>query len=209
VRIVGGRIDWVAHADNNPTVWLTVEDWPREYVYMAVPSDSRDGRGVMYFAENAGACRYYWYRGPSQGFGGSIFTLRLNDGSSVDLKGPWSSRAGCINALGLGPVVDVTLTGSPPLAATVTLVVLEAALPLIEVPDYLPPAWMGVDAMRFPTGTHAALRRIDRDEREFRYEPYAVLPDGTTWLKPDRISPRNEPRKYKASFDLSGEQDSW
>ena len=44
---------------------------------------------------------------------GDLFEIVTVDGEQVTLKGPWSSRAGCVNKRSFGPVVDVRLTTNP------------------------------------------------------------------------------------------------
>lgn len=52
----------------------------------------------LYWGELSGFVRFFAYDGPSTGFGGHHFPLTMDDGSVETLIGPWSSRAGVMNA---------------------------------------------------------------------------------------------------------------
>jgi hypothetical protein len=203
IAITGGHIDWVAHADNRPTLWLTIEGWPEDMRYEKIPITefpigygalriSLRQTGYVYFAEAEGACSWYSYSRPGDGFGGRTFKLRMVDGTTENLIGPWASSAATVNKLGRGPVIDVTATGNPPLMSALLVSVAAEAMPRVTVPDYLPPEWMQATAVRFPAGTVAALRRVERKDGDI-YEPFALLPDGSSWFKPDRHAAAKEP----------------
>jgi hypothetical protein len=70
--------------------------------------------GTWYAEKNGVATHYYW-RGPENGhgFGGQHIDIRTTADEKVTLKGPWSTRAGVVNAEGFGPCVDVSLTDNP------------------------------------------------------------------------------------------------
>jgi hypothetical protein len=62
-----------------------------EYRYV-----ERDG---LYYAEKDMRADYLYYVRPGDGFGGRQFHIEMLNGVKRVLKGPWSSRAGCANAL--------------------------------------------------------------------------------------------------------------
>lgn len=62
---------------------------------------------TMYVADTNGYVRYYYYQAPGDGFGGGCIDLKMSDGTTKTLIGPWSSRAGVVNRIGCGPVMDV------------------------------------------------------------------------------------------------------
>lgn len=67
-------------------------------------------RGDLYFAESGGYVHFYAHNPRNEsGYGGSKFKLTLTDGSVVELKGPWSSRPGVMNAAGFKPCISVVL----------------------------------------------------------------------------------------------------
>jgi hypothetical protein len=51
--------------------------------------------------------------GNDGGYSGRCFEIATVEGEQVTLKGPWSSRAGCVNKRSFGPVVDVRLATDP------------------------------------------------------------------------------------------------
>lgn len=206
VSIVSGRVFWYEQYANRPHLEVVLEGQPAysdfrwtKYSVAAEPRPRRHGNGLyaaetygdFYFAELGGECTWLSYIGPSEGFGGRVFKLTMKDGSKVELKGPWASRGSIANRLGLGPLVDVVVVGDPPMGSALLHTLVEEALPRIAVPDYEPRDWGTKElieerVVRFPAGTRAALRRVDSTFHpgEYSYEPYAVLPDGTPWVKP-------------------------
>lgn len=77
------------------------------------PADLRyEERAGMFRADNGDAVRYFYWTRPGDGFGGSIFHITMKDGTLRALKGPWSSRAGCVNRVfhDLPHVVDCVTT---------------------------------------------------------------------------------------------------
>lgn len=94
---------------NAPTLEMLVDEMPKDFVYRT------NGKG-LYYGEKDGLVSFYFHSGNPErqsGFGGSTFTLPMEDGTVKTLVGPWSSRAGVMNAHGFGPCLDVTLTDDP------------------------------------------------------------------------------------------------
>jgi len=102
---------------------------------------SFEQRNDIWYAEKHGIAKHFYWRGPenARGFGGQHFNIQTTDGKMVVLKGPWSTRAGAVNAEGFGPCVDVSLTDDPSvftgrgtfIAGTVTLAFAELACEII------------------------------------------------------------------------------
>jgi len=109
MQVLDGRIDWNEGYGNDPELQVLVDEIPSPIEFDAYERSS----GTVYFGSKDGYCRYF-YHDPSNedGFGGSSFTLLMSDGSEKVIKGPWASRAGAMNELGLGPCVDVRITTS-------------------------------------------------------------------------------------------------
>lgn len=107
MEVLDGRVDWKAGYGNDPELQVLVDEIPTDIEFDAYEQSS----GTVYFGSKDGYCRYL-YHDPSNtsGFGGSSFKLLMSDGTEKTIKGPWASRAGAMNDLGLGPCVDVRMT---------------------------------------------------------------------------------------------------
>jgi len=72
-------------------------------------------RHGIWYAEKNGIAEHFYWHGPENehGFGGQHFNIRTTTGEEIILRGPWSTRAGVVNAEGFGPCVDVSLTDDP------------------------------------------------------------------------------------------------
>ena len=113
MKILKAKVDWMKDWDNHPNLVVLVDKIPNH-------DDLRfNQQGGMYWAIKDGYASYLYYTHPGEGFAGRVFTLKMVDGTTQELKGPWSSRAGCVNTVlhdlsGLqGPIVDVTMTDDP------------------------------------------------------------------------------------------------
>lgn len=113
MKILKARVDWMKDFDNHPNLVVLVDAIPNsdELVYNEI-------KGIYYSIKD-GYASYLYYVKPGDGFAGRVFTVKMVDGTSRDLKGPWSSRAGCVNTTlhehdsSKGPIVDVTITDEP------------------------------------------------------------------------------------------------
>ena len=83
-----GRIDWMLDWANDPelVIKMTREDHDanlagRRYEY----------KHDHYWAEYQGLCSSYYYTGPGRGYGGRTFKLKMKDGTTKEVIGPWSS----------------------------------------------------------------------------------------------------------------------
>lgn len=54
-------------------------------------------RQGLYRAQLGDFVKFYYYTKPGNGYGGMSVDITMIDGSKRTLKGPWSSRAGCVN----------------------------------------------------------------------------------------------------------------
>ena len=85
------------------------ELWNRQssFVYDVIHTE----QGDMYFAEDSstGRVRYFFYNGPSHGFGGHTYKLPMKDGSTATLIGPWSSNSEAMNSVGHTPSKEVNI----------------------------------------------------------------------------------------------------
>lgn len=72
------------------------------------------GRYTLYFAEQDGYVAFFAHDPDNQrGYGGASFTLRMRDGSTVTLVGPWSSRSEVMDAAGFTPSVEADIVADP------------------------------------------------------------------------------------------------
>lgn len=64
----------------------------------------------LYFAEKEGYVSFF-YSNPKNptGYGGRVFLLKMEDGTTRCLKGPWSSNPGTMERAGFPPSIDCTL----------------------------------------------------------------------------------------------------
>lgn len=97
-------IDWMEGWGNDPEIYVLVDKMPDfdEYLF--------EKRGSLYFAEKEGLVRFFSYTRPGEGFGGTEFKLKMKDGSTTVLKGPWSSRSSAMNTAGFTPSTEVVIT---------------------------------------------------------------------------------------------------
>lgn len=107
MKILNIKVDWMKDWHNHPVLQVLVDKIPKldEMVY-----EERNG---IYYAEKDGYAHYLYYTAPGDGFGGSVFDVKMKDGGTRSLKGPWSSRAGCVNAQKFGFIMDVHITDKP------------------------------------------------------------------------------------------------
>ena len=90
MQILDAKIDWYEMFDNNPMPVITLNKlyFLQDFIFQQ--------NGPMYWAEKDGQVQYFYYDGPSDGFGGREFTINVN-GSQKTLHGPWSSSSGAMN----------------------------------------------------------------------------------------------------------------
>lgn len=95
-------IDWMEGYANDPEIKVLVDEIPKDFIY--------EKRGSLYFAEKEGCVRFFYYERPDRGYGGTKFELKMEDGSTVILKGPWSSNSMTMNGAGFNPSIEVAMT---------------------------------------------------------------------------------------------------
>ncbi len=177
MNVTDGYVEWKPGYDQRPNLHIIIEGEhpPRdEFVYQ--PDNDRS----FWWAEKDGFYRYFAGHPdePGDGFAGRSFTINTVDGE-ITLEGPYSGRAGVVNALGHGPCVDVTLhtngtRGRMGRTATVALEYAEEAA-----------AFAGVTLFRDEGGL------VDG---EFSYAVVETHPTEWTWNgeQSDRIMPYGE-----------------
>jgi hypothetical protein len=136
MRILDAQVDWREEVANDPRLEVLVDEIPdRSELQFAHEDD-------IWCAIQDGFVEYYHWSGEGNdgGYSGRCFEITTVDGEQVTLRGPWSSRAGCVNQRRFGPVVDVRLTDDPEtlargytfLSGTLTLSAAKQAIDLAE-----------------------------------------------------------------------------
>lgn len=105
LKVTDATVNWYVGCVNDPQLRLTI---PGAIAAMNDENLRYERKGSLYYAENGGMVSFFYYSRPDEGFGGRHFPIVLKDGTEKILKGPWSSRAGVMNAAGFGPCVDVS-----------------------------------------------------------------------------------------------------
>ena len=106
MELISGSVDWMDDVGNDPRLQVVVDEIPsRDEMRFEV----EDG---VYCGIKDGFASYYAWSGDGNdgGYSGRCYDITMRDGTEVTLKGPWSSRAGCVNQRSFGPVVDVRIT---------------------------------------------------------------------------------------------------
>lgn len=94
-KILKARIDWMDGWGNSPTFQALMDGdssnhYDKEYF-------GWEGRNGLYRSQIGNSISFKAYTAPGDGYGGSTFNVGLKDGTRLDMKGPWSSRPGCVN----------------------------------------------------------------------------------------------------------------
>ena len=104
MRLINARVEWNESYLNWPNLHITVDKLPSRETLLY------EERNHIFYAERFGFVSFFYYSKPGDGFGGSEFPITMKDKTCRILKGPWSSRASCVNKQGFGPCLDVTIT---------------------------------------------------------------------------------------------------
>lgn len=105
-NMIDSVVNWNLELGNHPDLKILMDQTPVFDCY----SELKIGTETLYYCNKDGVFNYY-LESPSNphGFGGSTFSLRMKDGTTRNIKGPWSTRAGVLNRFGIGPIVDCYL----------------------------------------------------------------------------------------------------
>jgi hypothetical protein len=109
MKILDAQVDWREDVANDPRLQVLVDEIPER-------SELRfENEDELWVAIEDGYVEYFAWSGDGNdgGYSGRSFEITTVDGKEVTLKGPWSSRAGCVNLRSSGPVVDVRMTSEP------------------------------------------------------------------------------------------------
>lgn len=110
MKILNARVDWMEGFANDPRLEVLVDELP-EWGDMRFRE-----RSGLYYAELEGFVNFMYYGGNGEntgGYGGRHFDLKMTNGMTETLRGPWSSRAGCVNRAGFPHCIEVSITDEP------------------------------------------------------------------------------------------------
>jgi|GEM_PF-1304091 len=106
MELKAASVDWREDVGNDPCLQVVVDEIPPRDE-MRFEHDDR-----IWLGTKSGFASYFAWSGDGNdgGYSGRCYDITMRDGTEVTLKGPWSSRAGCVNKRSFGPVVDVRIT---------------------------------------------------------------------------------------------------
>jgi len=109
MKILDAQVDWREDVGKDPRLEVLVDEIPKRSELLFEHEDS------LWVAIENGYVEYFAWSGEGNdgGYSGRSFEIMTVDGEQVTLRGPWSSRAGCVNKRRFGPVVDVRLATDP------------------------------------------------------------------------------------------------
>ena len=141
MQIEDASVDWMEDVGNDPRLQVVVDEIPSRYEMRF------EHERQIYCAIKDGYVSYYAWSGDGNegGFSGSCYDITMRDGTEVTLRGPWSSRAGCVNQRSFGPIMDVRITTDPSAlergytfrTGALTLEAAKQAIDLVDEPCHL------------------------------------------------------------------------
>ncbi len=106
MKITGAEVNWNNQWGNDVSLYVLVDKFKSpDYRY-------NKKKGNLYFAYDAktGLVSYYAYDSKDRrGFSGSVFKLKMLDGATKSLTGPWSSRSEVMNEAGFISNTEITI----------------------------------------------------------------------------------------------------
>lgn len=221
MRVKSGYLDWMEGWHNATGIHLLMDgsEMPAISDLRYEETKLSATTGVV-FAEKDGYVNYFFYNSDQSGYAGRVFKLKMKDGTEKILKGPWSSRAGVMNAMGFTPCVDVTIEVSRNtlFSCSVTLDFLNKILhkltfknpfefgkkvPPVVFPEgskvimgaYCHAPGSNVDTLLFTGVSGDQISAVSSDNGDVDYKPMIQFPDGTTWEKMEYIN-----KKWKKMY---------
>lgn len=94
MKILKSDVNWLKAYSSVPIIKCLVDKIPRRDSFIYTKNSN------IYWSQSDGFVSFY-YHNPSDetGFGGTLFKLKMDDGSEKTIKGPWSSRPGIMNKI--------------------------------------------------------------------------------------------------------------
>jgi len=105
MKIVDIKVNWMEGFANKPFLEVLVDEIPSydEILHQEI----RFLKSAVYYYQKDGFVSFFVNPRSGGACGGKVVS---KDGSVLHLSGAWSSRAGAMNKIGLGPIVDVSIT---------------------------------------------------------------------------------------------------
>lgn len=97
MKVHKAEVNWYEGYANDPVLVIHVDHWPRgeEFQYQVL---NRQGSNLYWAQHPDGAVSFHCHNLSNEnGYGGAIFKLNMLDGSTKEIRGPWSSRSGVMN----------------------------------------------------------------------------------------------------------------
>lgn len=109
MKLLAASVDWREDTAHDPRLQVVVDEIPSRDELLF------DHEDRIYCGIKDGYASYYVWSGEGNdgGYSGRCYDITMRDGTEITLKGPWSSRAGCVNQRSFGQVVDVRITTDP------------------------------------------------------------------------------------------------
>lgn len=111
-EIRDARVKWYEGKANMPRLVLLVDRIPelQEFTFQAYEVDPEDAR-TLYLGRH-GKWRVFFIHNPDneRGYAGRMFTFKMEHGTVVKVKGPWSGTAGLVNKVTEERIVSVHVT---------------------------------------------------------------------------------------------------
>jgi hypothetical protein len=97
MKVLETGVEWYEGYANDPKLKITVDKWPEDedFEFKVL---NREGSDLYWAQHSSGAVRFYCHnRSNEHGYAGSVFELKMDDGTTRKIRGPWSSRSGVMN----------------------------------------------------------------------------------------------------------------
>jgi hypothetical protein len=108
MKLIKAEVNWMLGWANHPKLDITVDKIPNHNDMVYQKKGSAPGN-ALYYSEQDGYVSFMCHNFTNErGYGGRTFNMKLEDGTTDKIKGPWSSRAGAMNHY-FPHCVDVTL----------------------------------------------------------------------------------------------------
>lgn len=109
MRLLEAKVNQHEGYANEPSLMLFVDEIPDRDKFFF--EDKVIDDTTFYFAETDGIVLFMAHSPSNEnGYGGHVFKTQMRDGTTRDVTGPWSSRAGAMNHY-FSHCMDVTLNG--------------------------------------------------------------------------------------------------
>lgn len=113
MKILAAKADWCETFDNHPRLKILVDKMP-DHDKRIYKVKSYSGGRRAFFSSTEGLVNFFLHNPKDEkGYAGRVFTAKLEDGSEVKVKGPWSSNYMFMSEEFGVPCTDITITDDP------------------------------------------------------------------------------------------------